>query len=71
MFTWALHWSLSFQSTPSHPISLRAILRLSTHLRVGLPSDLFPYGFPAKILHVYAFLFSHILAICPSHLILP
>jgi hypothetical protein len=30
VFTWALHWSLSIQSTPSHPISLRSILILST-----------------------------------------
>jgi hypothetical protein len=44
MFTRALHWSLSWarsiQSTPSHLISLRSILILSTHLRLGLPSGL-------------------------------
>jgi hypothetical protein len=38
-FTRALHWSLSWaisiQSTPSHPISLRSILILSTHLHLG------------------------------------
>jgi hypothetical protein len=37
VFTRALHWSVSWaisiQSTPSHPISLRSILILSTHLR--------------------------------------
>jgi hypothetical protein len=60
VFTRALHWSLSWaisiQSTPSHPISLRSILILSTHLRLGLPSGLFHSGFPTNIL--YAFLFS-------------
>jgi hypothetical protein len=38
VFTRALHWSLSWailiQSTPSHPMSLRSILILSTHLRL-------------------------------------
>jgi hypothetical protein len=29
------------QANPSHPISLRSILILSTHLRFGLPSGLF------------------------------
>jgi hypothetical protein len=37
---------------------------LSIHLRLGLPSGLFPSGFPTNIL--YAFLFS-IRATCPSH----
>ncbi|PNF42139.1 hypothetical protein B7P43_G10280 [Cryptotermes secundus] len=50
MFTRALHWSLSsarsIQSIPSHPISLRSILLLFTHLRLGLPSGLFPSGIP-------------------------
>jgi hypothetical protein len=30
---------------PSHPISVRSILILSTHLRLGLPSDIFPSDF--------------------------
>ena len=29
----------------------RSILILSTHLRLGLPSDLFPSGFPTKTLY--------------------
>jgi hypothetical protein len=60
VFTRALHWSLSWaisiQSTPSHPISLRSILILSTHLRLGYPSSRFTSGFCTDILH--AFLFS-------------
>jgi hypothetical protein len=60
VFTRALHWSLSWarsiQSIPSYPVSLRSILLLPTHLRLGLPSGLFPSGFPTTIL--YAFLFS-------------
>jgi hypothetical protein len=48
VFTRALHWSRSWarsiQSIPSHPIPLRSILILSTHLRLGLPSGLFPSG---------------------------
>jgi hypothetical protein len=39
VFTRALHrslsWARSIQSIPSHPISLRSILILSTHLRLG------------------------------------
>jgi hypothetical protein len=47
---------------------LKTILVLSTHLRLGLPSDLFSSGFPANIL--WAFLFSPIRATCPVRLIL-
>jgi hypothetical protein len=45
-----------YQSTPSHPIFLRSILILFTHLRLSIPSGLFPSGLPTNIL--YAFLFS-------------
>jgi hypothetical protein len=51
---WFLFWAISIQSTPSHPMSLRSILILSTRLRLGLRSGLFPSGFPNNIL--YAFL---------------
>jgi hypothetical protein len=47
---------------------LRSILILSTHLRLSLPSGLFPSGFTTTIL--YAFLFSPIHTTCPrpSHI---
>jgi hypothetical protein len=41
---------------------------LSTHLRLGLPSGLYPSGFPTNIL--YAFLVSPLRVTCPAHLIL-
>ena len=49
------HLSLScaspIQSTYPHPTSWRSILILSTHQRLGLPSGLFPSGFPTKTLY--------------------
>jgi hypothetical protein len=48
----------------SYPISLRSILKLSSHLRLGFTSCLFPYVFPTKIL--YAFLISPMRATCPT-----
>jgi len=54
-FTSARHLSLSsarsIQSMPAHPTSLRPILILSSHLRLGLTSGLFPSGFPTKTLY--------------------
>jgi hypothetical protein len=48
VFTRARHWSLSWarciQSTTFHPISLKSSL-ISSHLRPGLPSGLFSFGF--------------------------
>jgi hypothetical protein len=36
-----------------HPISLRVILSLSSHLILCLPIGLFAYGFPTKILYAF------------------
>jgi hypothetical protein len=47
---WALYWASRIQFALSIPISLRYILTLSSHLRLGLPSDLFPSGLPTKTL---------------------
>jgi hypothetical protein len=54
MFTRALRRSISstrsIQSKPPHPMSLRSILILSSHLHLDHPSGLFPPGFPTKII---------------------
>jgi hypothetical protein len=71
-FTSARHvsliWPRIIQSIPPHPTSWRSILILSPHLSLGLPSGIFPSGFPTKIL--YTPLLYPIRATCPSHLLL-
>ena len=64
----SLSWASPIRSIYPHPTSWRSILILSIHLRLGLPSGLFPSGFPTKTL--YTPLSSPICATCPAHLIL-
>ena len=61
----SLSWASPIQSLYTHPTSWRSILILSTHLCLGLPSGLFPSGFPTKTL--YTPLSSTICATCPAH----
>jgi hypothetical protein len=49
-------------------LNTRYILILFSHLRLGLPSRIFPSGFPNKTL--YTFLFASMRATYPAHLIL-
>jgi len=46
----SLSWTSPIQSIYPHPTSWRSTQILSTHLRLGLPSGLFPSGFPTKTL---------------------
>ena len=58
------------QNNPVHappPYHERSILILSSHLRLYLPSGLFPSAFPTKTLHMPLL---PIRATCPAHLIL-
>jgi len=54
-FTSARHlsisWASSIQSIPPYPISWKSIFIFSSHLFLGLPSGLFPSGFPTKTLY--------------------
>ena len=47
----SLSWASPIQSTYPHTTSWRSIIILSTHLRLDLPSVLFPSAFPSKKLY--------------------
>jgi len=59
----SLSWANSIQSIPPHPAYWISILILYSHLCLGLPSGLFPSGFPTTTLHTP--LLSSIRATCP------
>ena len=58
----------SVQAKPPHLTSSRSNLLFSCHLRLDLPSGLFPLGFPSNTL--CAILLFPKYAACPNHLIL-
>ena len=62
----SLYWASPIQFIYPHPTSWRSVLILPTHLRLGLPSGLFPSCFPTKTL--YTPLSSPIRATCPAHI---
>jgi hypothetical protein len=70
-FTKAGHPSLSLtrwiQSIPPHITTEKSILILFSHLRLGLPSRLFPSLFLTRTL--YSLFLSHECATCSDHLI--
>ena len=64
----SLSWASSIQSIPLHLTSWRSVLILSSHICLGLPSGLFPSGFPTKTL--YTPLLSPVHSTWPTHHIL-
>ena len=59
----SLSWANSIQVMPPQPTSLRSIVMLSSHPRLGLSSGLFPSSFPTKTL--YTPLLSHLACYMP------
>jgi hypothetical protein len=58
------------RSSPYHSILSKIHFILHTHLRLGLPSGLFPSGFLTNVLYEFEFLFSPLRAAWTGHLIL-
>ena len=63
-----IYSATSIQTLPPHSISWRSILILSAHLRLVLPTGLFPSGLPTETL--YEPLVSPLQATCLAYLIL-
>ena len=61
-------WAIWTQATSSHPIFLRYVLILSSHIDLGIPSDFLSSDFSTKTL--CAFRLSSIRAICSFSLLL-
>jgi hypothetical protein len=61
---WTLTWDRSVQSTTYNPISVRSILILSSHLRLGLPEVSSIHIFRPIFLNFFV---SRMLATCPTH----
>jgi hypothetical protein len=53
VFTRARHWCYAQPDTPCQDLRTQFIVVLFFHLRLGLPSNLFPAGIPTKILYVF------------------
>ena len=63
----SISWASSIQSMPPHSTSWKSILILPCHERLGLPSGIFPSGFPTKTLYTPLFP-SHVLHAPPISL---
>jgi hypothetical protein len=61
----SLYWDRSIQTIRSDPMSLRSIV-ISTHPRLGLPSELFPYGFHINNIRI-PLLANSCYMLCSSH----
>jgi hypothetical protein len=64
-YNWSQSWARSIQTIAHHVSLPRHNLILSSPLRLGLPSCLYPSGFPTNTVALFL---SLILATCPVHL---
>jgi hypothetical protein len=60
-------WARSIYSVPSHPVSLKSVLALSSHLSIVSPSRLIRWSSPTE--NLYEFLFVPMRATYRGHLI--